>query len=396
MKLFAAILLLLLPSASRAADSTLVLIAEDARRSLGPLFSQWEYIVRNVETNNPGGVVVVELPRWDRNWTNQNWTALNAMSNAVAQNNPKAVFIVGSLPYCVLGGWNPDGHEWRAEASDQWLGISDFSASDTVTWTDMVGYNASSLPLNRNIPGDGRPDQTMGTYARRVGRVDFANLGAPFADPQWGPSIPCLSNLFYNPAVTEAAGLSNYFRSNIDYRLGRWTTGNIGAMSGGFDSTEFTTASSGFASLSWTNVAGPYASPTALIMYDTWDGYEIHYAYGNGACTPPRYLFNFNTRSYGMEVFRDSQTPMRRLAPGREPNPYALVFGWNYPSFIYWRVSSTNVVAGDIIQSSAAAIGWIDLGLNFYGDPTLPIRPSPPKSSRGVLNVTSITFTNVP
>jgi hypothetical protein len=165
-------------------------------------------------------------------------------------------------------------------------------------------------------------------------------------------------------------------------------------MAGGYDSTKFTTASSGFSGLTWTNVAGAYASPSAKIFYDTWDGYEIHYAYGDGLCTPPRYLFNFNTRSYGMEVYLQSQTPMRRLAPGREPNPYALVFGWNYPSFIYWRVSSSNVVTGDIIQSSAAAIGWIDLGLNFYGDPTIPIAPNPPRSALGVLSVSSITLTN--
>lgn len=92
-------------------------------------------------------------------------------------NNVKAVFIVGHLAVPYSGNINPDGHSEHLGAwpCDGYYG--DVNGS----WTDAsVNNNGSARPENRNIPGDGKFDQSAfpSTLELQVGRVDFYDMPA--------------------------------------------------------------------------------------------------------------------------------------------------------------------------------------------------------------------------
>jgi hypothetical protein len=91
--------------------------------------------------------------------------------------NVKAVLIVGHLAVPYSGELNPDAHPdhlgaWPADI---------YYGSITGTWTDVsVNNSSASAPANRNIPGDGKWDQSsLGSYAQlQVSRIDFNNMPA--------------------------------------------------------------------------------------------------------------------------------------------------------------------------------------------------------------------------
>ncbi len=91
--------------------------------------------------------------------------------------NTKVLFILGHVPVPYSGNINPDGHPdhlgaWPADV---------FYADMDGNWTDIsINNNASGDPRNRNLPGDGKFDQsTLPSNAElQVGRVDFANMPA--------------------------------------------------------------------------------------------------------------------------------------------------------------------------------------------------------------------------
>ncbi|NOS70500.1 MAG: fibronectin type III domain-containing protein [Verrucomicrobia bacterium] len=92
--------------------------------------------------------------------------------------NTKAVFVFGHVPVPYAGNLAPDGHidhvgAWPADG---------FYGSMNLPWTDsFVDDPLASSPRNRNVPGDGKLDQSYWPYAEvtlAVGRVDMANLPA--------------------------------------------------------------------------------------------------------------------------------------------------------------------------------------------------------------------------
>ncbi|MCX5757802.1 MAG: fibronectin type III domain-containing protein [Candidatus Hydrogenedentes bacterium] len=88
-----------------------------------------------------------------------------------------AVFLFGHVPVPYSGDINPDGHSdhlgaWPADV---------FYGDMNETWTDTtVNDTGASRTENRNVPGDGKYDQsTLPTdLALMVGRVDLANMPA--------------------------------------------------------------------------------------------------------------------------------------------------------------------------------------------------------------------------
>lgn len=98
--------------------------------------------------------------------------------------NTKAVFLFGHVPVPYSGDLNPDAHPDHRGA---WPADGYYGEMDGI-WTDStVDRATASDPRNRNVPGDGKFDQTAwaspsGFFRLEVelpvGRVDLANLPA--------------------------------------------------------------------------------------------------------------------------------------------------------------------------------------------------------------------------
>ncbi|MBP7407303.1 MAG: T9SS type A sorting domain-containing protein [Flavobacteriales bacterium] len=91
--------------------------------------------------------------------------------------NVKTVFIIGHLAVPYSGNVNPDGH---SEHRGAWP-CDGYYGDVNGTWTDnSVNNSAASRPENRNIPGDGKFDQSSfpSPLELQVGRVDFYDMPA--------------------------------------------------------------------------------------------------------------------------------------------------------------------------------------------------------------------------
>ncbi len=90
---------------------------------------------------------------------------------------PKALFLLGHVPVPYSGELNPDGHTDHLGAWSTDVYYADING----TWTDSIISNAKAVDVrNRNIPGDGKFDQSLlpSDVEMPVGRVDFANMPA--------------------------------------------------------------------------------------------------------------------------------------------------------------------------------------------------------------------------
>lgn len=88
-----------------------------------------------------------------------------------------AVYLLGRLPVPYSGNVNPDGHSNHRGA---WPADVYYGDMNGTTWTDATVDNSATTLTdvrNRNIPGDGKFDQsnTSGTVLQ-VGRVDLSNM----------------------------------------------------------------------------------------------------------------------------------------------------------------------------------------------------------------------------
>jgi autotransporter-associated beta strand protein len=115
--------------------------------------------------------------------------------------NLKMVYLLGHVPVPYSGSIAPDGHGNHVGAwpADGYYGDMDG------TWTDTTVNNTSASDTrNRNIPGDGKFDQSSlpGPAELMVGRVDLANMTRAPA-----------------PSVSEASLLRRYLRKAHDFRF---------------------------------------------------------------------------------------------------------------------------------------------------------------------------------
>lgn len=376
-------------AAASARENLLILVDPTTRGLAGAVWDQLMDQIGRRETNF--NVSVREVPRWTRQWVTNDWPALNIRSNIVFGGNWHTVWLVGSHPYLITGSHIDDGHENRCITTDVWLAVSHFAFVDTTNWS-MSGYDPTGYPLNRNIAGDGRPDQITGTKARRVARLDFAALTQPGDDSNWASG--CLVGMSKSPAIDEGLALRAYLTNNLAYRTGEWTTTATGLVAGGlWQSAPYYYITNSNTSVTWTKNGGYAPGGTSRYYYENWDSNEVEQMY-DGNCVPTRVLVDFCYRSYAMEIYRAYNLPFRRLFPGREPNPYAIVFVWTTAA-PWWLTATSDRITGDMIDTSIAANGteW-PFTRQFYGDPTCPIVPQ--TGRRGTLTITNITFTTSP
>jgi hypothetical protein len=221
-----------------------------------------------------------------------------------------------------------------------------------------------------------------GTKIRWVARIDFS--GMPYKSDSGSWSSGCLNGYVKTPAVDEGDALRNYFTNNIDYRTGRWVVNTNGLMTGTIwasptYNTSWSTLTNNNSNVSWTRTGTPTDGGNIRYYYDNWDSTEVEYLYNSSTCIPTRAVVEFTYRSFGMEVYYGGayNLPFRRLQPGRQSEPYALVYLWTYPGPYpgpYFIPNSANVLTGDIIDTSITQLGgtW-DFGMEFRGDPTIPL-----------------------
>jgi hypothetical protein len=89
----------------------------------------------------------------------------------------KAVYILGHIPVPYSGNASPDGHP--PEHRGAWAADSYYADINGV-WTDTSVNNTTTYLKNRNIPGDGKFDQSVipSTVELEIGRVDLYDLPA--------------------------------------------------------------------------------------------------------------------------------------------------------------------------------------------------------------------------
>lgn len=98
-----------------------------------------------------------------------------AILEAYADFPATAVLLLGDVPIAFSGDINPDAHEDHKGAwpADMYYGDLDGE------WTDgLVDNTTAATPVNHNVPGDGKWDQSFlpSDVELAVGRVDFSGL----------------------------------------------------------------------------------------------------------------------------------------------------------------------------------------------------------------------------
>lgn len=109
----------------------------------------------------------------------------NALANKTGH---KAILLFGDIPVPYSGNIAPDGHPDHGGA---WPADYFYGDFDDQLWTDtQVNTSTASRNANKNIPGDGKFDQSFfpSSHEAVVGRVDFSNL----------PNFDILTEQLYN------------------------------------------------------------------------------------------------------------------------------------------------------------------------------------------------------
>ena len=170
--------------------------------------------------------------------------------------NVKCVFLFGHVPVPYSGNIVPDGH--APEHQGAWPCDGYYGDMDGV-WTDhTVNITRSSDPRNRNIPGDGKFDQSSfpGPVKLMVGRVDLANmpgrlsLGGP-------PTFP-----------SELELLRNYLTKDHRYRFKEFDLPRRGVVGDYFGVRD----GEAFAASGWRNFAAFFGATNIAVVQSegTW------------------------------------------------------------------------------------------------------------------------------
>lgn len=201
--------------------------------------------------NTHAATLAAKLTRLERDLASDGWTVVRTDVNrtdsvATVKNiikghynadpaNTKAVLLFGRVAVPYSGNFNPDGHpdHQGAWAADVYYGEMNG------TWTDLTVNNSSSARVeNRNVPGDGKFDQSdlPSDVELAVGRVDFANM-------------TCFANK--TPARSELQLLEAYLDKNHTFRQGLISVPQRGIVCDNFGER----SGEAFASSGWRNFA---------------------------------------------------------------------------------------------------------------------------------------------
>jgi len=184
------------------------------------------------------------------------------------QSNLEAVFLLGHVPVQYSGNINPDGHPDHKGAwpADVYYGdaYNDGWTDDEVN-TDNNGANKPSRDETRNIPGDGKFDQSFipNEIELMVGRVDLSGMGA------------------FNKSEKEL--LKQYLDKDHAFRTGTLTAPTRALINDNFGA--FYDAGEAFGSSGWRNFSAlvGYENTRVLDWFGTLDTAAYLWAYGCGA-----------------------------------------------------------------------------------------------------------------
>ncbi|EIP98546.1 hypothetical protein OpiT1DRAFT_03003 [Opitutaceae bacterium TAV1] len=302
----------------------------------------------------------------------------------IAPGDDWALFIIGRAPVAYSGNQNPDGHADHIGAWPTDLYYGDM----TGVWTDTtVSSSSAADPRNRNVPGDGKFDQTNAPapVVIQVGRLDMAGMeGVP-------------------PGFDETGLLRQYLVRNHRFRHGLAP----------YDAVERRALiDTGFASLNYTHAA--WKTGTALFgrgagrvdeldWFSTLQTRSVLYAYGEGGGTYTSAggigtSADFAAKdsravlmaSYG-SYFGDWDTPRNFLrAPlAGTPGSLGLTSLWNQSAALFHLATGETVGHGvRHLQNEMefpASGGWAgsrrSVVRNLLGDPTLRLHTvRPPRN----------------
>ena len=178
----------------------------------------------------------------------------------------KAVFMFGHVPIPYSGDFNPDGHPDHRGAwpADVYYGDMDGGWSDS-----SVNDGGADRAQNRNVPGDGKFDQTElpSDLELQVGRVDLSNM-------------TCYANKV--PSRSERDLLRQYLNKDHNFRHGQLNLERRGIVCDNFGERN----GEAFAASGWRNFAPMFGANTTEVPYGqyfpTVNSQSFLWSYGTG------------------------------------------------------------------------------------------------------------------
>jgi hypothetical protein len=271
----------------------------------GALYTGYGYVCAGIElpmTETRGKLVLVvdntfagslsnELAQLQQDLVGDGWSVIRvdvsrndspphvkALIRAVYNTDPatvQCVFLFGHVPVAYSGNIVPDGHAPDHEGAwpcDGYYGDMDGA------WTDSsVNFTRANDPRNRNVPGDGKFDQSTfpASIKLMVGRVDLSNMPG---------------RLSYHGAATfpsELELLRNYLRKDHEFRTKQFDLPRCSVVGDYFGERD----GEAFAASGWRNFASFFGASniTSLPEERTWiptmGTNSCLWAYGCGAGT---------------------------------------------------------------------------------------------------------------
>lgn len=249
----------------------------------------------------------------------------------IYQDHPdlKSIVLIGRVAVPYSGRMNPDGHGDHIGAwpADIYYG----TVNDDMFWTDVTINDVSAgYPKNRNIPGDGKFDQSalsgVATVKFSVGRIDFYDM----------PS-------FYDStfAYPEAELIRNYLNKNHKYRIGETQPLWRGLIDANFGAASYPEA---FSSTAW-RAFGTFFEQDSIKTADwfTTLGTDSYlWAWGDGGGSP--------TSCGGVGVSKDFTTKPVKAT-------FTMLFGSYFGD---WEIKPDNFLRSVIASplSEALTVGW--------------------------------------
>ncbi len=288
--------------------------------------------------------------------------------------NTKTLFLLGRVPVPYSGVIVPDGHTpdhygaWPADG---------YYAEMTSAWTDnTANITGASTERNRNVPGDGKFDQSTfpSDLELAVGRVDMHNLPA-FAE-------------------NETALLKKYLDKNHAFRNKHFRAENRALVD-----DEFTGYAEGFSAAGWRNFSALCGAEQVFALdYSTTLAAESYlWSYGCGAgnfqnCSgvigTPGFAQNYISGVFTMlfgSYFGDWDNPENNLLRAALASGNVLTNCWAGRPYWYFH----HMGMGETVGYSALAsmnnsalydynFGQKGVHMALMGDPTLRAHPVGP------------------
>lgn len=290
----------------------------------------------------------------------------------------KSLILLGHVPVPYSGNLNPDSH---TEHKGAWPCDGYYGDMDSNVWTDTTVNNSTAArPENRNIPGDGKFDQSSfpGTVELTVGRIDFANL------PAFAP-------------LTHADLIGRYLDKNHNFRTGATSVARSGLVDDNLASMTEALSAAGrraiCASFGSANlIDGDFLTHGSAKLMGVGIGYGSYSsvqgvgATANFVTGTVNTVFNQNFGSYFGDW--DSQDNVMRALIAA--NGVSLTTMWGGRPVINLYGMALGRTVGECVQSSMnqGTDAYLQIGYNskgthigLMGDPTLRLFPVLPATN---------------